>query len=176
MTVKSEMRFRDRAQQLLGVRSRSDVFNYHLSVTNISDGGRPTSGEPSKLPLKGSGDVEHKHVHTPLLQGGPPLVALFVCCFHGNVPPRSAACRRNGLKSLENSGASYFCLLGAQCGGNRQELRRARASPHTSTQKKLPPEPVPQSAGPNHKHPAIKLRLQRKCFRRLRPVTAAQEV
>lgn len=67
----------------------------------------------------------------PLRCSHTPLFAVFVCCFHGNVPPHSAAYRWNGLKSVENSRESYFCSLGARCGSNRQKLLRALISPHT---------------------------------------------
>lgn len=62
-----------------------------------------------------------------------PLFTVFVCCFHGNLPPHSAAYRWNGLRSVENSRESYFCSLGAQCGSNRQELLRALIYHHTWT-------------------------------------------
>lgn len=60
----------------------------------------------------------------------PPFI-VFVCCFHGNVPPYSTAYQWNGLKSIGNSRESYFCSLGAQCGSNRRKLFRALISFHT---------------------------------------------
>ena len=69
----------------------------------------------------------------PLYRSHTTLFVVFVCCFHGNMPPRYAAYRWNRLKSVEKRRESYFCSLGAQCGSNRQKFLRALISFHTWT-------------------------------------------
>lgn len=80
----------------------------------------------------------------PLCCSHIPHFIVFVCCFHGNVLPHSAAYRWNGPKSIENSRESYFCSLGSQCGSNRQEMLRGLIYHHMDKKSQL--GPVLQSA------------------------------